>query len=101
MRWGLVEIEGGSVRYLADFRPTEEQLTAYMFFDQYVQSHDPWAPDGRRLIFSGALGYHEERALLPRADEAEVRVADVAGADPPAAVARGFLGFWSPALPGS
>ena len=55
LRWALVHLEDGTVRYLADFRPTEEQLTAYMFFDQFVQSHDPWSPNGRSLIFSGAL----------------------------------------------
>ena len=100
VRWGLVGVDGGPARYLADFRPTEEQLTAYMFFDQYTQSHDPWAPDGASLIFSGALGYHEERALLPGPDEANVLVAGVDGAEPPVAVARGFLGFWSPEAQG-
>ena len=96
VRWAIVDVKSGSVRYLADFRPTEEQLTAYMFFDQYVQSHDPWSPGGSSLIFAGALGYHKARAALPPASAAVVLVADADGGRAPTAVAEGFLGFWSP-----
>ena len=67
VRWGLVDVESGDVRYLSDFRPTEEQLNVFMFFDQYVQSHNPWSPDGSALIYSGALGYTKGRDPPPGA----------------------------------
>jgi Tol biopolymer transport system component len=95
VRWGLVDVESGDIRYLSDFRPTEEQLNVFMFFDQYVQSHNPWSPDGSSLIYSGAIGYTKERDPLPGQDNAKVIVEDVT-AGSPTEVARGILGTWSP-----
>ncbi len=95
VRWGLVDVDSGEARYLSDFRPTEEQLSIFMFFDQYVQSHDPWSPDGSSLIYCGALGYSKGRDPLPGLDEASVIVEEVEAGDP-TEVARGILGTWSP-----
>ena len=95
VRWGLVDVESGESRYLSDFRPTEEQLNVFMFFDQYVQSHNPWSPDGRALIYSGALGYTKGRDPLPGQGEASVVVEDIETGKP-AEVARGIFGTWSP-----
>ena len=95
VRWGLVDVETGGVRYLSDFRPTEEQLNVFMFFDQYVQSHNPWSPDGSSLIYSGALGYTKGRDPLPQRDDASVIVENVETGEP-SEVARGILGAWSP-----
>ena len=74
VRWAVLEVEGGDRRYLADFRPTWEQLTAFMFFDQYGQSHSPWSLDGMRLIFVGALGREAVRTVLPEGMAAGVFV---------------------------
>ena len=95
VRWGLVDMESDDVRYLSDFRPTEEQLNVFMFFDQYVQSHNPWSPDGSALIYSGALGYTKGRDPLPGQGEASVIVESV-DAGEPTEVASGILGTWSP-----
>ena len=65
-----------------------------MFFDQYAQSHNPWSPDGRSIIFAGELGYEKERKALPTAADSSVLVADVEGREPPTAVAGGIMGFW-------
>ena len=96
VRWAVLEVETGSTRYLATFVPTEEQVLAYMFFDQYAQSHNPWSPDGRKLMFAGSTGDETGRAVLPRAEEASVLVADVDGEGTAQAIAQGILGFWSP-----
>ena len=96
VRWGVLDMVSGATRYLADFSPTEEQLAMFMFFDQYAQSHNPWSPDGAKLIFSGVLGYRKESASLPPADEATILVAEADGASQPAPVAAGSLGCWSP-----
>ena len=97
IRWGLMDVETGANRYLPDFRPTSEQLTTFMFFDQYGQSHSPWSPDSSSLIFSGVLGYQQARTELPKNGESGVFTAMVDGDDRPVEVASGFLGFWSPA----
>ncbi len=95
VRWGLVNVETGSVRYLSDFRPTEEQLNTFMFFDQYVQSHNPWSPDGTTLIYSGVLGYTKDREPLPQQNEAQIIVENVSSGTP-MEIARGVFGAWSP-----
>ncbi len=97
LRWGIVDVRSEEpARYLTDFRPSEEQLTIFMFFDQYAQSHNPWSPDGRHLIFSGEVGYRKESGPLSDSQESRVLVVDSRGADPPDEVADGLLGFWSP-----
>lgn len=95
VRWGLANVKTGDARYLSDFRPTEEQLNILMFFDQYVQSHNPWSPDGTALIYSGALGYTKDREPLPQQDETQVIVEDVSSGTP-TEIARGVFGAWSP-----
>ena len=94
-RWGVVDVASGDTCYLRDFRPTQEQLTAFMFFDQYAQSHNPWSTDGRSIIFAGELGYEKERTVLPTDTDARVLVADVEGREPPVTIAQGIMGFWS------
>ncbi len=94
IRWAVLDVASGSTRYLADFRPTQEQLIAFTFFDQYAQSHSPWSPDGRQLLFSGALGYQMARGPLPEGQGTGVFVADVEGARAPTPVAQGFFGCW-------
>lgn len=94
IRWAVLDVASGATRYLADFRPTQEQLIAFTFFDQYAQSHSPWSPDGGHLLFSGGLGYEMGRAPLPEGQGTGVFVADVEGARAPIPVAQGSFGCW-------
>ena len=87
IRWGVLDVANEVTRYLADFRPTQEQLTAFMHFDQYAQSHMPWSPDSRQLVFSGLLGQQPEPARLPADGPPGVFVVGVEGDDPPTQVA--------------
>ena len=94
IRWGVVDIASGARRYLADFVPSQEQLSMFMFFDQYSQSHRVWSSDCRMLAFAGLLGRREARADLPDAGASVVYAADVAGGDA-RPVGEGTLGVWA------
>lgn len=94
VRWGVLDLASGERRYLADFQPSREQLTMFMFFDQYSQSHSLWSPDGKRLLFAGALGWLETRAELPDSGVSSVYAVDVDGGDV-ALIGEGSLGVWS------
>ena len=96
IRWSVVDVRSSDVVRLADFRPTQEQLTTFMYFDQYVMSHSPWSPDGGHLLFSGVLGYEKVRRPLPAGASTKVFVADAAAEAPPREAADGSIGFWRP-----
>ena len=96
LRWAVMDVEARSTSYLADFRPTQEQLATFMFFDQYGQSHSPWSPDGRSLLFSGVVGYQRIRGTLPEGTSTSVYVTGLDEDEVPRQVATGFLGFWCP-----
>ncbi len=96
IRWGLVYADRSGVHYLADFRPTQEQLTTLMFFDQYGQSHARWSRDGSALLFSGVLGYERVRGPSPQGRMASVFLADASIESSAQAIARGSFGAWVP-----
>ena len=94
VRFGIATRGRPGARYLADFRPTQEQLTTLMFFDQYRLSHSCWSRDGSSLLFSGLLGYERERRPLPDGLMTSVLVADT-GAEPSTrTIAQGAFGAW-------
>ena len=94
-RWTVLDLSSGVNRPRVDFLPTEEQLNIIMFFDQYAQSHSPWSPDGRMLVFAGTTSRGRESTGLPRGEESSVFVMDADGDGPPRPVARGTLGAWA------
>jgi len=96
VRWAVLDLQSSEIERFADFRPSQEQLTTFMFFDQYEKSHSPWSPDGNRLIFSGALGHEKERRALPAGPSTAVFVVDLRMDREPRQVAAGFAGFWRP-----
>jgi len=96
VRWAVLDLQSSEIERFADFRPSQEQLATFMFFDQYEKSHSPWSPDGNRLIFSGALGHEEVRRALPAGPSTAVFVADLRTDREPRQVAAGFAGFWRP-----
>ena len=93
--WGVLDLETDEVRYLSDFTPSHQQLTMFMFFDQYSQSHRLWSPDSRQLLFSGALGRFEARGPLPDMSASSIYIADARGVDEPALVGQGTIAVWS------
>ncbi len=94
LRIGVVTVDDGSVVYLPDFRPSQEQLTSFMFFDQYAQSLPMWSPDDSLLLLFGELGYHEERTPLSSGDSIRAFVLDPEGVTEPRELAAGFMGSW-------
>ena len=96
IRVGVVSADGGAPTYLADFVPSREQLTQFMYFDQYAQSHSIWSPDGGRLLIFGALGYHVARTPLGADATNSALLFDAAGRSEPREVAAGFVGSWLP-----
>ena len=94
LRWVVVDAETGKIEPLADFTPTEQQLTAFMFFDQYAQSHSPWSQDSERIIFSGSSESGEQSVAFPHSPRSSVVVLDSSGGDA-TTVGEGFFGCWS------
>ena len=95
VRWAILDTETDEIRYLADFVPSRDQLTMFMFFDQYGQSHRLWSPDGSKILFAGVVGRLEERGLLPDGRASSIYIADVGGGDEPGLVGQGSIGVWS------
>ncbi|MBM3933368.1 MAG: hypothetical protein FJ319_03550 [SAR202 cluster bacterium] len=93
MRLGIVNTENGYTRYMVDFKPTEEQLTQLMFFDQYSQTHNPWSPDGTKLVFTGTLT-DEYQQDHKRTQGPSVFLVDVFGERPVRPLAAGVMGSW-------
>ena len=91
----MFDFETDDVQYLPDFLPSHAQLTMFMFFDQYAQSHRLWSPDSSRLLFAGVPGRLEERGPLAEASASSIFVADVGGAEEPTIVGQGSVGVWS------
>jgi TolB protein len=98
IRWAVVSVADRDTFYLADFRPTQQQIIQYMFFDQYTQSHSPWSPDGTALVFSGTLGFQLIRSELPFGPDTGVYVVSAARRARPVEVAKGTFGIWRPSL---
>ena len=95
IRWATLDLESRNVTYHEDFRPSRSQLTTFMFFDQYRQSHSPWSPDGSRLVFAGELGHQIRRTALPNDSATKVLVLDPSTGDTKQ-VSEGLFGTWSP-----
>ena len=96
LRIGVVTVDDGDdVQYMPDFRPSQEQLTSFMFFDQYAQSLPLWSPDDRSLLVFGELGYHVERTPLSSGDTIGALVLDPTGVEESREAAKGFIGCWA------
>ena len=96
IRWMVLDARNGERWPIVDFIPSGAQATMFRFFDQFAQSHSPWSPDSRSLVFAGALGTEGVSASVGRQQPPRIVVAD-AGPIPAAdIIADGFLAFWSP-----
>lgn len=95
LRWAVQDVESGDVTYLVDFRPTQENLITFMYFDQYNQSHSPWSPDGSQLMFAGELGHQLERTPLSDDESNRVYVVPSDGQGSAEEIASGFIACWA------
>ena len=89
------DVESGDVTYLVDFRPTQENLITFMYFDQYNQSHSPWSPDGTQLLFTGELGLQRDRTPLSDGESNCVCVVSSDGRIAAEEIAGGFIACWA------
>tara|TARA_B100000749_G_scaffold275868_1_gene262199 strand:+ start:914 stop:2077 length:1164 start_codon:yes stop_codon:yes gene_type:complete len=94
LRWAVHDVESGDVTYLVDFRPTQENLITFMYFDQYNQSHSPWSPDGTQLLFAGELGLQRDRTPLSDGESNHVCVVSSDGGIAAEEIAGGFIACW-------
>lgn len=83
---GYVDVQTGTIHYIADFVPTSLFVRQFIpFFDQYALSHRIWSPDGQFIV-------------LPVLDQDKDRpVIQVFGIDgrPPLVIGEGVSAFWS------
>ena len=96
LRWAVLSVSTSETVYLSDFRPSQEQLIAFMYFDQYGQSHTPWSPDGSLILFVGELGFRKIRTPLSGGESNQVHIVPVDGESDARAVAPGFVACWAP-----
>ena len=95
LRWKILDLRDGTRMSLADFIPSDPQLTQLEFFDQFAYSHTVWSPGSDALVFAGKLG---TVGLTEEDDESDSRII-VARFEPEAsvgAIAQGVMAFWSP-----
>jgi TolB protein len=96
LRWAVSSVSSRDTAYLSDFRPSQEQLISFMFFDQYCQSHTPWSPDGSLILFVGELGSRTVRTPLSSGESNNVHVVPADGKTDARKIAPGFVGCWAP-----
>ncbi len=93
--WKVVPVDGGTPKTLAQFEPSQELFTMFLFFDQYAYSSSVWSPDSTQLVFSGNLSRETGRRNGGSSDEDKVYVLSVDGDSTPKEIATGNLAFWS------
>ena len=95
LRWNILDVEDGTRWPLVDFRPSQDQLTVFQYFDQFARSHSQWLPDSQALVFSGRI----VGSAIATSDQQPVFQIIVMPTYPfssPVGLANGYLGFWSP-----
>jgi len=86
LRWNIWD--GTRTFETARFRASEVFVQGYLpFFDQYAQSHSPWAPDGSAFAYAGQNERGETGVWVQRAEPDA----------PPVLVSDGDFVVWSPA----
>ena len=51
--WNHVGLDGGDVRKLVSFYPSQDQQFFLRFFEQFAHSHSPVSPDGTMFTYAG------------------------------------------------
>ena len=78
------------------FSPSGETFLMLAFFDQYAQSHSPWAPDGSALVVSGNQQYLSQRRNGSGAAGPHVYVTELGEPGQLRDLAAGGIAVWSP-----
>jgi TolB protein len=96
MRWNVMNVPDGTTYSLADFIPSEDQITVFQYFDQYAHSHSLWSPDSTSLVFAGRVVGEAISASQTQQPVDRITVLAVRRFTVPEVIADGFLAFWSP-----
>lgn len=78
------------------FSPSGETFLMLAFFDQYAQSHSPWAPDGSALVVAGNQQYLSQRRNGSGAAGPHVYVTELGEQGSLVDIAAGGIAVWSP-----
>lgn len=87
MQWRVYDLAEELDRGFSAFNPSYQMRYVVSSFNQYVQSHRLWSPDGRYLVYADQDNARVERIWM--VDTFAERGAD------PILVAEGSMGFWS------
>ena len=97
LRWNILDVASGRRWPLVDFVPTRDQLSIFLFFDQFSYSHRVWSPDSRALVFAGGIvGNVGVSASLSLQETPKVLVLPIEPASTAQTLADGILATWSP-----
>lgn len=92
LRWHRLSRTSGESAELARFLPSREQTFVFSFFDQYVISHPPIAPDGSALAFAGFLA--EPGSPLRTTSPPHIYMVPLDRSAPTRSVATGDFACW-------
>jgi hypothetical protein len=81
----ILDVATGESRRITAFRPTNEFLQMFPFFDQYHHSLTIWSPDREYVVFAGVDG----------GGESGIWIVSAAGRRDPRFVVPGRVGYWS------
>ena len=96
LRWNVLNVEEQSQWALADFVPSQDQMSMFQFLDQFAHSHSLWSPDSNSIVFAGTLQGEAFSASLNRQPASQVIVSDIEPYSFPQPIAEGSLAVWSP-----
>ncbi len=96
LEWRVHDIEAKTDWSIAEFVPSREQLTLFLFFDQFSQSHSVWSPASDAIVFAGVPDTEGISAAYRSQTPAQVMVADAMARTTVRVIGSGVLAVWSP-----
>ena len=94
--WRVHEIASRTNWPIAEFVPSSEQVTMFLFFDQFSKSHAVWSPQSDAIVFAGVLESEGVSASYRSQTPTKILVADAMGRATARIVGSGILAVWSP-----
>ena len=96
LRWNILDIAQGESWPLADFFPSEDQVTLFQYFYQYAHSHLIWSPRSDALVFSGQIAGTAVSVSYQQQQNPQIFVLSADKLRSALRIGDGYLGFWSP-----